>query len=57
VRLEALCKELGVQLVAAAAFASQVPGRLRSLGSHPLRGLRGRMEVFVADDPADQPGG
>lgn len=49
-RLESLSKSLGRSVVASAAFARLLPGRLVSLGHHDLRGVSARQEVFGVDD-------
>ena len=46
-RLEGLSKSLDQPVVASAAFAALVPGRLRSLGRHKLRGVSAEQEVFT----------
>ncbi|MDJ0853073.1 MAG: DUF427 domain-containing protein [Myxococcota bacterium] len=46
-RLEGLSKQLGRTTVASRSFAELVPGRLVSLGSHPLRGVASSHEVFT----------
>lgn len=47
-RLEALCKPLGVPLVASEEFVAATPGPWRSLGIQPIKGL-GTVEVFTLD--------
>ena len=47
-RLEALCKPLGVSMVAAEEFVAAVPGPWRSLGAQQIKGL-GMLEVFTLD--------
>jgi len=46
-RLEGLSKTLHHPVVASAAFAALVPGRLKSLGLHRLRGVSAEQEVFA----------
>ena len=49
-RLEALCKELGRNLLISDSFVRAAPalqGQLRSLGRHKLRGVREEREVFT----------
>ncbi|MGI9590188.1 MAG: DUF427 domain-containing protein [Myxococcota bacterium] len=46
-RLEGLSKSLDQPVVASAACAALVPGRLRSLGRHKLRGVSAAQEVFT----------
>jgi adenylate cyclase len=49
-RLEALCKELGLNLLASESFVHAAPAlrrRMRSLGRHRLRGIREPREVFT----------
>lgn len=45
-RLEYLSRELDRPIVASAAVARCLPGRLESLGTHELRGVREPQEVF-----------
>lgn len=45
-RLEHLSRELDRPIIASAAVASCLPGRLESLGTHELRGVREPHEVF-----------
>jgi len=45
-RLEGLTKELRQSIVTSRAFAQACPGKLRSLGHHPIRGLSEPEEVF-----------
>lgn len=50
-RLEALCDSLGLNLVVSETFAraaTRCGGRLKSLGRHSLRGVRGDQELFTA---------
>jgi len=47
-RLEALCKPLGVPLVASKEFVVAAPGPWRSLGMQSIKGL-GTVEVFTLD--------
>jgi len=51
-RIENLCKSLGEPVLASAAFAECVPGELRSLGRHILRGVSTAEELFAVL-PAD----
>ncbi|MGQ9366273.1 adenylate/guanylate cyclase domain-containing protein [Azospirillum sp. ST 5-10] len=51
-RLESLCKRLERPVLASAAVAAACGDRMRSLGWHPVRGLRDPVEVFaLAADP------
>ncbi len=45
-RIEGMCRELGVELLASAPFAHQAPGRWRSLGALELPGVGRRLELF-----------
>jgi class 3 adenylate cyclase/uncharacterized protein (DUF427 family) len=62
-RIEELCKSLGEPVLASSAFAECVPGELRSLGRHGLRGVRAQEEIFavlpaaVASSGAELPTG
>jgi class 3 adenylate cyclase len=49
-RLETLSKSLDRPVVASAAFAELVPGGLRSVGHHKLRGVSAEQEIFVPED-------
>ena len=49
-RLEGLTKELGVPVVASAAFAGLSGRSLRSLGRHRLRGIAEPAEVFGLEE-------
>ena len=46
-RIEAMSKTLGTPLVTSQAFARHLPGRLRSLGRHALRGVGAEQELFT----------
>ena len=46
-RIESLCKDLGVDLVVSERVARALPGAFRSLGSHTLRGVGDKMELFT----------
>jgi len=46
-RIEDLCKALGEPVLASSAFAECVPGELRSLGRHSLRGVSAAEEIFA----------
>ena len=46
-RIEALCKTLKVDIAVSENVARHVPGRLRSLGRHQLRGVGLPVEVFT----------
>jgi len=46
-RIEALCKELEVDLVVSERVARALPGPWSSLGSHTLRGVGDKMELFT----------
>ncbi len=58
-RIEALCQELGTNLLISKVFADSAgssAGRLGSLGRHRLRGVRGERELFTLTD-GDAPAG
>ena len=46
-RIEGLCKSLEEPVLISSVFAQSVPGELRSLGRHSLRGVRGEEEIFA----------
>ncbi|HSA88434.1 MAG TPA: adenylate/guanylate cyclase domain-containing protein [Burkholderiales bacterium] len=46
-RIESLCKDLAVDLVVSERVARALPGEFRSLGSHTLRGVGDKMELFT----------
>ena len=46
-RIEAMCKSLGTSPVVSETFARHVPGRLRSLGRHALRGVESLQELYT----------
>jgi adenylate cyclase len=46
-RIEALCKTLDVDLLVSGLVARALPGQLRSLGGHTLRGVGDKMELFT----------
>jgi adenylate cyclase len=46
-RIESLCKDLRVDLLASERVARALPGQLVSLGSHTLTGVRDKMELFT----------
>jgi adenylate cyclase len=46
-RIESLCKDLGVDLVVSERVARALPSAFRSLGSHTLRGVGDKMELFT----------
>ncbi len=46
-RIEDLCKSLNEPVLASSAFARRVPGELRSLGVHTLRGVSVQDEIFA----------
>lgn len=46
-RIEGLCKSLGEPVLTSSVFAQCVPGELRSLGQHTLRGVRDAEEIFA----------
>ena len=46
-RIEALCKTLGVDLVVSERVARVLPGAWKSLGSHTLRGVGDKMELYT----------
>jgi adenylate cyclase len=50
-RIEALCEPLGARVLVSAELAGAAgdPGRLRSLGRHPLRGVREPREIFALE--------
>ncbi len=49
-RIESLTKELGRVLLASAAFAAQVPGKLVPVGRHRLKGLEGEYELYTVPE-------
>ncbi len=49
-RIESMTKELNRELLASAAFAAHVPGKLVSAGRHRLKGLEGDHELFGLPD-------
>lgn len=51
-RIEAMCKSLNEPVLASSAFAQYVPGELKSLGRHVLRGVSAEEEIFAVP-PAD----
>ena len=46
-RIEGLCKTLKVDVTVSETVARHVPGRLRSIGRHPLRGVGAPVEIFT----------
>jgi adenylate cyclase len=46
-RIEGLCKPLGVDLLVSEHVARALPGAWKSLGSHTLRGVGDKMELFT----------
>ena len=46
-RIESLCKHLQVDLLVSERVARALPGEWRSLGSHTLRGVGDKMELFT----------
>ena len=46
-RIESLCKQLGVDLLVSECVARALPGAWKSLGSHTLRGVGDKMELFT----------
>jgi class 3 adenylate cyclase/uncharacterized protein (DUF427 family) len=57
-RIESMTKELNRGLLASAAFAAQVPGKLVSAGRYRLKGLEGEYELFtVPQSEVSPPGG
>jgi adenylate cyclase len=46
-RIESLCKDLNVDLLASERVARALPGEFRSLGNHTLRGVGDKMELFT----------
>ncbi len=46
-RIEGLCKSLGETVLTSSVFAQCVPGELRSLGQHTLRGVSEEEEIFA----------
>ena len=46
-RIESLCKDLNVDLLVSEPVARALPGEFRSLGSHTLRGVGDKMELFT----------
>lgn len=45
-RIESMTKELGCELLASAAFAAQLPGKLVPAGRHRLKGLEGEYALY-----------
>lgn len=54
-RIEGMCKSLDESMLTSSVFAQHVPGELRSLGEHSLRGVSAKEEIFALpkDDPRD----
>ena len=46
-RIESLCKDLQLDLLVSERVARALPGALKSLGNHTLRGLGDKMELFT----------
>lgn len=46
-RIESLCKDLDVDLLVSEPVARALPGAFRSLGSHTLRGVGDKMQLFT----------
>jgi adenylate cyclase len=46
-RIESLCKDLQVDLLVSERMTRALPGEWRSLGSHTLRGVGDKMELFT----------
>ncbi len=46
-RIEDMCKSFDEPVLASSVFAACVPGELRSLGQHELRGVRAEEEIFA----------
>ena len=46
-RIESLCKDLRVDLLVSERVARALPGELESVGSHTLRGVGDKMELFT----------
>jgi adenylate cyclase len=46
-RIESLCKDLGADLLVSAPVARAPAGPWRSLGSHTLRGVEDKIELFT----------
>ncbi len=46
-RIESLCKDLNVDLLVSEPVARALPGAFRPLGSHTLRGVGDKMELFT----------
>jgi len=46
-RIEGLCKTLKVDVTVSETVARHLPGRLRSIGRHPLRGVGQPVEIFT----------
>jgi adenylate cyclase len=49
-RIEGLCKTLNVEVTVSETVARHLPGRLRSLGRHRLRGVGEPVEIFAPTD-------
>lgn len=52
-RIEDLCKTLNEPVLTSSAFAKCIPGELRSLGVHTLRGVRVQDEIFALQPAAN----
>lgn len=46
-RIENLCKGLGVSVLTSSEFADGVASALKSLGTHELRGVQSKQEIFT----------
>jgi adenylate cyclase len=55
-RIETLCEPLGARVLVSAELAGvvRVPGRLRPLGRHALRGVREEREIFALEFGGDE---
>ena len=49
-RLESLTKEVGTPMLLSAEFAERLHQAVRSLGSHPMKGIRHPQEVFALEE-------
>jgi adenylate cyclase len=53
-RIESLCKHLDADLLVSERVARTLPGVFRSLGSHTLRGVGDKMELFTVQEEEDR---
>jgi adenylate cyclase len=53
-RIESLCKHLDEDLLVSERVARTLPGAFRSLGSHTLRGVGDKMELFTVQEEEEK---